>query len=50
MGKKESFFFVALSKWISYLSKNIYYILFDQMHYMNLAKHKCTQYFSMEEN
>jgi hypothetical protein len=46
-GKKGIIFFVALSKWILSLSKKLYRILFNQMHYMNIEKHRCMHYISM---
>jgi hypothetical protein len=48
--KKGIISLVALSKWIMYLSKFLYRILFNQMHYMNIAKHKCMHYLFMREN
>jgi len=42
--KKKIILLVALSKWI------LYPTLFNQMHYMNIAKHRCMHYLSMKEN
>ncbi len=41
--------FVALSEWILQLSKFIFPILFNQMHYMNISKHKCMHYLQMKK-
>jgi len=49
-GKKGIIFLIALLKWILSLSIKLYHLLFIQMHYMNIAKHRCTHYISMKAN
>jgi hypothetical protein len=49
-GKKKIIFLAALSKWILEFSKFLCRILFNQMHYMNIAKHRRMHYLSMKEN
>jgi hypothetical protein len=41
---------VALSEWILLPSKFLYPTLFNQMHYMNIVKHRCMYYLFMKEN
>jgi hypothetical protein len=50
MGKNKNIFLNALSEWIFQPSKVLYHTLFNQMHYMNIAKHRCMHYLSMKEN
>jgi hypothetical protein len=50
MGKKKIIFFNALSEWSLQTSRLLYHILFNQMHYMNITKHRYMNYLSMKEN
>jgi hypothetical protein len=47
MGKKGFILLIALLEWIMYLLEFLYLKLFDQMHYMNIAKHRFMHYLSM---
>ncbi len=49
-GKKGIILLVAFLEWIMSLSKFLYPTLFNQMHYMNIAKHRCMHCLSMKEN
>jgi hypothetical protein len=49
-GKKKIIFFNAFLEWSLQTSRLLYHILFNQMHYMNIAKHRCMNYLSMKEN
>jgi len=40
-GKKGIILLTALLEWILEPSKNLYLTFFNQMHYMNIFKHKC---------
>jgi hypothetical protein len=46
----KNHFLAPLLEWILQPTKFLYHILFNQMHYMNIAKHSCMHLSSTKEN